>query len=131
MHLLVAHPFGAGFSSSAFRHYMVIEYPSTSVEKTHCGWLDFSLGVGLPGLFLTLSAIFLVLKKAILHINYLTNNSHLYIIIFFLIGMCFFWMVGEVSEREFIEHFFFFIALSSSYLSHIKLRQKNISFHTQ
>jgi hypothetical protein len=30
------------------------------------------------------------------------------------------WVVGEVCEREFIEHFFFMIALSASYLAHFE-----------
>ena len=127
---LIAHPLGSGFSWSAFRYYMLIEYPGTKVAKTHSGWLDFALGVGLPGLLLTWSAIFLILRQAFTQLNTFHHHQSI-VVIFFLIGMSFFWLVAEVSEREFIEHFFFFIALTSSYISHIKLRHELTSFHSQ
>ena len=116
------HPLGSGFSWAAFRHYMAIEYPGSTVDKTHSGWLDLALGIGLPGLFLTWSAIFLILKQAFALLKAPYHDNQSFIIIFFLIGMCLFWLAGEVSEREFTEHFFFFIALSSSYLSHFRLK---------
>jgi hypothetical protein len=62
------------------------------------------------------------LKQAFGELKTPYKDSHSFVIIFFLMGMFLFWLFGEVSEREFIEHFFFFIALSSSYLSHVKLK---------
>jgi hypothetical protein len=125
------HPLGSGFSWAAFRHYMAIEYPGSTVDKTHSGWLDLALGIGLPGLFLTWSAIFLVLKQAFAQLKAPHHGNQSFIIIFFLMGMCLFWLVGEVSEREFIEHFFFFIALSSSYLCHLRLKNDALIFHNK
>jgi hypothetical protein len=33
------------------------------------------------------------------------------IALWLILGMFFFWIVGEVSEREYLEHYFFLIAL--------------------
>jgi O-Antigen ligase len=114
--LIIEHPLGTGFSWSAFKYYMTKQYPGSTVEKTHSAWLDFALGVGLPGLFLTWSTIFLILKKAFRQLKSPNHGAHSWIIIFVVIGISLFWVVGEVSEREFIEHFFFVLALSASYL---------------
>jgi len=114
--LIIEHPLGTGFSWSAFKYYMTKQYPGSTVEKTHSAWLDFALGVGLPGLFLTWSAIFLILKKAFKQLKAPHTFSNTWIVIFVVIGMSLLWVVGEVSEREFIEHFFFVLALSASYL---------------
>ncbi len=118
--LLIEHPLGTGFSWSAFSHYMTIEYPGTLAVKTHSAWLDFALGVGIPGLLLVWTAIFLTLKKAFSKLQSHSSDNNAWIVIFVIIGISLFWLVGEVSEREFIEHFFFIIALSASYLGHLQ-----------
>jgi hypothetical protein len=122
--LLIEHPLGTGFSWSAFKYYMTKQYPGSTVEKTHSAWLDFALGVGLPGLILTWSAIFLILKKAFQQLKPPDYDTHSWVINFVVIGISLLWFIGEVSEREFIEHFFFVLALSASYLG---LRDSPIS----
>lgn len=53
---IVAHPLGVGFSRSAFGQAMRLKYPEyRSSEHSHSGILDFTLGVGLPGLALWLA----------------------------------------------------------------------------
>jgi hypothetical protein len=85
--LLIEHPLGTGFTWSAFKYYMTKQYPGSTVEKTHSAWLDFGLGVGLPGLFLTWSAIFLILKKAFKQLKAPLTFSNAWIVIFVVIGM--------------------------------------------
>jgi hypothetical protein len=114
--LLIEHPLGTGFTWSAFKYYMTKQYPGSIVEKTHSAWLDFALGAGLPGLILTWSAIFIITKKALRQLKSSDSGEYSWIILMILIGMSLLWIPGEVSEREFIEHFFFFIAVSASYL---------------
>ena len=114
--VLRENPLGTGYSWAAFHRYMELEYPGSTVYKTHSGWLDFAIGVGLPGLFLTWSAIMLIVRQAFLNLKKTDPDKNSYIVIFVLPGMSFMWFVAEVCEREFIEHFFFFIALSASYL---------------
>ena len=62
----------------------------------------------------------LTLKKAIRELKGPSPNSIAWIGIFILIGMSLLWVVGEVCGREFIEHFFFIISLSASYLGHLE-----------
>jgi hypothetical protein len=53
---VIAHPLGVGFSRSAFGQAMHQTHPDyRSTEHCHSGILDFTLGVGLPGLALWLA----------------------------------------------------------------------------
>lgn len=53
---VLAHPLGLGFSRSSFGQAMRQAYPDyRSTELSHSGILDFTLGVGLPGLALWLA----------------------------------------------------------------------------
>lgn len=121
-------PLGNGISHMAFRHYMRAQYPQTSVQMTHSAWVDFALGLGLPGLLMTWGAIFGVVWQGFRSqkwINQADSQSSLDsslspipdIAIWLILGMFAFWVVGEVSEREYIEHYFFLIALFAAALS--------------
>jgi hypothetical protein len=111
--LLNDNPLGAGFSHLAFRYYMIQEYPYSRTIMTHSGWLDYALGLGLPGLVLTWLAMFLVIKRA----YQLTQNTkdvpplNAYLALWIIGGIWLLWWPAELSEREFIEQLFFIIAL--------------------
>jgi O-antigen ligase len=112
--LLTAHPEGAGFSHRAFRYFMHQENPNFNVNKTHSGWLDFALGVGVPGVILTWIAIALVVRRALSNaasINAIQIRELALITLWMIAGIWFLWWPTEVSEREFIEYFYFMIAL--------------------
>lgn len=104
---------GAGFSHLAFRHYMIQENPYSRVIMTHSGWLDYALGLGIPGLILTWLAMLLVVKRA----YRLTQNTkdtpplNAHLALWIISGIWLLWWPAELSEREFIEQLFFIVAL--------------------
>ena len=110
--LLRDHPWGAGFSHLAFRHFMLQENPNLALYKTHSGWMDYALGLGLPGLLLTWLAMGLVGWRSIRAVSQKAVNTPLALAsIWILGGIWVLWWPTEVSEREFIEYLFFMIAL--------------------
>jgi len=111
--LLQENPLGAGFSHLAFRYYMVQENPYSRVIMTHSGWLDYALGLGLPGLLLTWLAMVLVIRQAYNSIKSTEKNIQLtaYLPIWLIGGIWLLWWPAELSEREFIEQLFFIAAL--------------------
>jgi len=113
--LLRDHPWGAGFSHLAFRHFMLQENSNLLLTKTHSGWMDYALGLGLPGLLLTWLAMGLVGWRSIGAVSQKTVNTPLALAsIWILGGIWVLWWPTEVSEREFIEYLFFMIALLGS-----------------
>ncbi|WP_216197103.1 O-antigen ligase family protein [Polynucleobacter sp. UK-Mo-2m-Kol15] len=126
--LVRENPLGNGVSHMAFGYYMRAQYPQSSVQMTHSAWVDFTLGLGLPGLILTWCSILGVVWLSIRAQNQdrgsgfteqvVAVGSPIPCIALWLIaGLFGFWIVGEVSEREYIEHYFFLIALFAAAVS--------------
>lgn len=111
---LAQHPFGSGDAHFSFGRYMEHEYPGSATTKTHSGWLDFSLGVGIPGLIFLWAAIFIVFSNS--WRNAVSNDYrfNFLAVAFMLGGIWLLWHPGELSYREFIEHLFFLVALFAS-----------------
>ncbi|WP_353432648.1 hypothetical protein [Polynucleobacter sp. MWH-UH23A] len=113
--LLIQNPLGVGYTHAAFDHYMQQRFPGSRAHKTHSGWLDYALGVGLPGLFFTWIAIFTVIVFSIQNLKY-SPAALDYVAVWGLFGIWCLWWVSELSEREFIEHLFFMISFLTSSL---------------
>lgn len=111
---LKSNPLGLGYTGQAFAHYMKNTYPGSRVTKTHSGWLDFALGVGVIGLALIWIAMFFIFKRALALIR---NAQEINIVYFYalwsILIMMFIWVIAELSDREYIEHFFFMLAFFS------------------
>ena len=116
--LLLENPWGAGFSHMAFRYYMLLEKPNLNLHKTHSGWLDFALGIGLPGLLLTWFAMGSVIYASIkILTGSIERRKFLALtIVWILLAIWLLWFPSELSEREFIEHLFFMISLFAGML---------------
>ena len=113
--ILAEHPLGAGFSQLAFRYFMLQENPNFGLYKTHSGWLDYALGLGLPGLLLTWLAMVLVIYQSRKIVSCRVFNTPIvFSSLWILGGIWVLWWPTEVSEREFIEYLFFIIALLGS-----------------
>lgn len=140
--LIQENPLGNGISHMAFGYYMRAQYPNSSALMTHSAWIDLALGLGLPGLLLTWGAIFgviwrcLSLQRQLRAADWrqgqslelppgLAHSPTPDIGLWLIAGMYCLWVVGEVSEREYIEHYFFLIALCVAALSQTKLGTLN------
>lgn len=125
LELLKQNPLGCGITHQGFGHLMRTKDPNFPATITHSGWLDFSLGAGIPGLFLfwmaIIAAVFNMnnglrgiekLRAIGFEKNYLAlQQVKLNIGIWVILGIFFYWIIGEVSEREYIEYYFFIISL--------------------
>ena len=126
--LLWEHPWGAGFSHMAFRYYMLQEDPNLKLTKTHSGWLDFALGLGLPGVLLTWFAMGAVIFMAYKRLTSTLDSNRLIAlsIIWIILSIWMLWWPSELSEREFIEHLFFILALFAGILALMPSSEKFI-----
>ena len=140
----------------AFGYYMRDTYSGSKALMTHSAWVDFTLGVGLPGLLFIWTAILFSVLSCMSYLNQVfsksikndsinegkntyflkTKNSLIsvkqeliaYSGIWLLLGLAIFWIVGEVSEREYIEHYFFLISFfaSSSYNAPVLMNKMDV-----
>jgi len=106
---LVKNPYGYGLVKDSFKYIAQDSYPKDTkmdIIATLSGWLDFALGLGLPGLFLIWTAIALTIYHAIGRKNIWSHCT-----IWILTSIFFVWMVSEVTENHFIETIFYLISL--------------------
>lgn len=139
---IAQNPLGNGITHMAFGYYMRDTYPGSKALMTHSAWVDYTLGVGLPGLFLTWVSVVLCVLICIAYLNHIFSTCENYDFndvskniqfqkkdnrltfinqqliaysgIWLISGLALFWIIGEVSEREYIEHYFFLISFFSS-----------------
>ncbi len=110
--LLVENPLGYGLYNKSFR-YLADENlnlpPQSDIIGTHCGWLDFSLGLGIPGLLLTWTAIALAIFY-----SFKQKSLWSYTTRWTLAGVFIIWIFSEIFNNHFIETLFYLIALFSA-----------------
>jgi hypothetical protein len=69
---------GLGLTSNTFSYYMQRRYLGSRASKTHSGWLDFAIGVGVVGLGVRWTAfliIFIILSSMLKKMD---NNYAIY-----------------------------------------------------
>ena len=107
--ILKQNPWGAGFTQLPFQYYVTRNNPHIKIGLTHSGWLDFALGVGLPGILLVWLSLAVSLERAKDLVKSSSQFSSIngYIAIFLICGLWLLCLALEISEKEFIENFFF------------------------
>lgn len=116
---LMAHPWGLGYTGNGFAYYMREKYPGSQSTKTHSGWLDFGLGAGVIGVLFIWFAMSTIYVRACRMASSSGQQEIMRLYITWtLSSMLLLWLIAELSDREYIEHFFFMLAfftgLSSS-----------------
>jgi hypothetical protein len=122
LQLIRENPLGAGFTHLSFSYFMGDQNSSYGFTKTHSGWLDFALGVGIPGMvFIWASFLIIGIKgvrfsrsKSGLHKTIATQMIFSIFVIWCL------WWISELSEREFIENYLFMMSIFCGYFSFLK-----------
>jgi len=104
--LIEKYPLGYGIHNGAFKYLLEKEgIKSPTLAFTHSGWIDFTLGEGVPGtLFVWLAMLFtLIIAKK--------NNTVWGSVTYWVLPTIFFyWMIGELSNKHYVEFLFFIIA---------------------
>jgi len=130
--LISEYPLGTGFTYLPYKYFMSKNYPGSAATHTHSGWIDFTLGVGIPGLVLCWLAIALAIWLAIKkHWRERQIGAPLslwsYIVVWGLGGISILWVVAEVSEKEYIEHLMFMIAFLAAGNTPLPANKEKIS----
>ena len=111
-------PLGLGYSQKAFHQLMSRDYPGSVAPMTHSGWIDYCLGTGLPGLLL-LWFVFLAVARMAYRATIVDLKSPWPVVCLWMLGgIWLLWFPGELSEREYLEHLFFMLALMATSLNH-------------
>ncbi len=106
--LVPKYPLGHGLIQDSFKYIGKKEWPDSTLSHTHSGWLDITLGLGIPGFLLILVAMVALIKKGIESENIYAKSA---IWVLPTIFLAFF--TSELSEKISFEVLIFYIALYS------------------
>lgn len=97
---------GYGLIERSFGHIGKIEWPNSDLSQSHSGWLDLTLGIGIPGVTLVLLAVYLAINQVKTQKTSWSTFGFYYLLAYILL-----WVTTEVSQRVYFDSFIFSIAL--------------------
>jgi hypothetical protein len=110
--LLADKPLGYGLIEESFGKLAKQKWPESSLRQSHSGWLDFALGMGIPGLIFVWAAMlgaYMLLGGG----SYKTMSPWANAYRWILLVSFMMWFTTEISQRVFFDVLIFWIALSA------------------
>jgi len=104
--LIQKYPLGYGIHNGSFKYLLQKDgIESPSIAFTHSGWIDFTLGEGIPGTLCVWLAIACVIWSSRRN-NTLNKSVTLWVIPTIFV----YWIIGELSNKHYVEFLFFMIS---------------------
>jgi hypothetical protein len=107
--LIGQHPLGYGTVFASFGHLTKAKWPDTTLTQSHSGWLDLTLGIGIPGALLFLIGALLAIHNA-LKLPLPAGVFGAY----FLGAIVLLYITTEASQKIYVDTFLWLIALVSA-----------------
>lgn len=109
--LIVQNPFGFGLVERSFGHLGSRQWPGTTLTQSHSGWIDLTLGLGIPGFALIFAALLTLLYRLSRFGGYVNPiNGALWWI---LLASLLMWCTTEISQKVYIDSLIFWLALGA------------------
>jgi hypothetical protein len=110
---------GYGLLQSSFGRLAKVDYPDSKLHQSHSGWLDLTLGLGLPGVSLILYSLLLAMRNCVLPRALFSSNTigvpkiqpYLSLGWWALLSLVLIWCTTELSQKLYIDNLLFWIAL--------------------
>jgi hypothetical protein len=117
--LIPQYPLGYGLVERSFGQIGHEKWPNSCLSQSHSGWLDLTLGIGIPGVLLVISAL-IITVTSLSQLNGLTEKGFqnwVSMLSWALLSLLLIWCTTEISQKVFLEELIFFIALSAGYIA--------------
>jgi hypothetical protein len=119
--LIPRYPQGYGLLHRSFGRLVKIDYPDSKMHQSHSGWLDLTLGIGIPGVTLILGAILLAMRNCsrlqipsvISSEDSHNRNAYLNITWWALLSLGLACCTTEISQRVNMEALLFWVSLAT------------------
>ncbi|AWW47457.1 hypothetical protein DPM17_01625 [Polynucleobacter paneuropaeus] len=113
--LIVQYPIGYGLIERSFGQRGNVLWPGACLSQSHSGWLDLTLGIGIPGIIPLLGSILIVMRSLIKqnHSSESKLESWRVMSIWILFSFLLIWCTTEISQKVFFEELIFFTAIGS------------------
>jgi len=102
--LVPEYSLGYGLVQDSFRYLALKKWPDSDLTHTHSGWLDLTLGFGIPGALLLILAVVMAFKQCMKSDNYYARGG-----IVVLPVLSFVFLTSETCEKLSFEFFVFIV----------------------
>jgi hypothetical protein len=113
MKLIKENPLGYGLIDQSFGSLSKVKWPESTLTQSHSGWMDLTLGIGVPGIACIFLAIFLAIKNLVLGDQGPTYEVENISAIVILFSLSLIWVTSELSQKIYVENIFFWIMFST------------------
>lgn len=113
--LIIQNPSGYGLIERSFGRLAKINWPDSKLHQSHSGWIDLTLGLGIPGFLL----IFTVLLSLIYQLAKLDQamemafNPYPSMVCWALLSLLIMWCTTEISQKVYFDDLIFWLSLGS------------------
>ena len=116
--LIVTNPWGYGLVEESFRHLAKLRWPDSKLLQSHSGWIDLTLGIGLPGILLLLSSLLLTMAnlRALSRSKIGLFFAGGRIIWWILLALALIWCTTEISQKVYLDLLLFWLAMGSGFV---------------
>jgi hypothetical protein len=102
-------PLGYGLLYQSFGHFAKEKWPNSVMDTAHSAWLDITLGIGIPGVFLILLSGILAIRN----VRQLVPNVFGIAVLWTLLSIFLLMLTTEVARKVYIEALIFMIFLAA------------------
>lgn len=106
--MILDYPFGYGLIERSFGKIGASKWPESKLTQSHSGWIDLTLGIGIPGVLLILGAIFVSLIYLLKRKSFLNLASY-----YWLLSNLLIWITTELSQKIYFDALIFSIMFAS------------------
>lgn len=118
LQLIWQHPLGYGLVERSFGHLAKIHWPDSKLHQSHSGWIDLTLGLGIPGFLLVNIALVILLYQLIKRLKRLENGVNIatyqMVVWTALFSLGLIWFTTEISQKVYFDNLIFWLSLAAS-----------------
>jgi hypothetical protein len=117
LQLIWQHPLGYGLVERSFGHLAKIYWPDSKLHQSHSGWIDLTLGLGIPGILLISTALVILLYQLIKRLNSLENGVNIatyqMVVWTALFSLGLIWFTTEISQKVYFDNLILWLSLAA------------------
>ncbi|ABP33536.1 hypothetical protein Pnuc_0315 [Polynucleobacter asymbioticus QLW-P1DMWA-1] len=112
---ILDYPLGFGLVERSFGHIAKLQWPDSKLHQSHSGWIDLTLGIGIPGTALILVAMLMLIfqmgypSMGVLQWTQATR--------WVLLSLLLMWCTTEISQKLYVENLLFWLALGAGLIA--------------
>ena len=116
--LIIENPLGYGLVERSFGHLAKEKWPDSLLHQSHSGWIDLTLGIGIPGLLLILSALVMTIYQLARSQGggeSAAPNRYAIALQWILFSLLLMWCTTEISQKVYLDSLLVWIVLGAAF----------------